>query len=73
MDIYQKVPYLDIKTHLDLAAQKTKKQVRTTDQTLETRVKELERLLEDEQLRSEAYKRMIDIAEKELNIPIRKK
>ena len=73
VDIYRKVPYLDIKTHLDLAAQKTKKQVRTTDQTLETRVKELERLLEDEQLRSEAYKRMIDIAEKELNIPIRKK
>lgn len=72
-DIYQKVPYLDIKTHLDLANRKTKKQTTAADQSLENRVKELERLLEDEQLRSEAYKRMIDIAERELNIPIRKK
>jgi len=39
----------------------------------EQRIKELERLLEDEQLRSEAYRRIIDIAEKEFNIPIRKK
>lgn len=37
------------------------------------RIKELERLLEDEQLRSEAYRRMIDIAEKEYHVPIRKK
>ena len=72
-DIYQKVPYLDIKTHLDLANRKTNKQTPATGQSLENRVKELERLLEDEQLRSEAYKRMIDIAERELNIPIRKK
>lgn len=40
---------------------------------LEKRIKELERLLEDEQLRSEGYSRMIDYAERELNIPIRKK
>ncbi|HTK22446.1 MAG TPA: hypothetical protein VL442_23170 [Mucilaginibacter sp.] len=73
VDIYQKVPYLDVKMHLDLASRKTKKQLSVTDQSLEKRVKELERLLEDEQLRSEAYKRMIDIAEQELNIPIRKK
>lgn len=73
VDIHQKVPYLDIKTQLDLASKKTNKRTPSSDQTLEQRVKELERLLEDEQLRSEAYKRMIDIAEKELNIPIRKK
>ena len=40
---------------------------------LEKRIKELERQLEDEKLRSEAYLRMIDKAEKELKIPIRKK
>jgi len=40
---------------------------------LEEKIKELERLLEDEKLRSEIYERMIDKAEKELKIPIRKK
>jgi len=40
---------------------------------LEARIKELERLLEDEQLRSEAFSRIIDIAEREYNIPVRKK
>jgi transposase len=43
------------------------------NESQEQRIKELERLLEDEQLRSEAYSRIIDIAEKEYNIPIRKK
>lgn len=45
----------------------------SSNQELEKRIKELERLLEDEQLRSEAYQRIIDIAEKEFLIPIRKK
>ena len=40
---------------------------------LEEKIKELERLLEDEKLRSEAYERMIEKAEKELKVPIRKK
>jgi transposase-like protein len=40
---------------------------------LQKKVKELERQLEDEKLRSEAYVRIIEKAEKELNIPIRKK
>jgi len=44
-----------------------------SEATLLTRIKELECQLEDEQLRSEAYNRMIDIAERNLNIPIRKK
>jgi transposase-like protein len=44
-----------------------------TEQELQARIKELERRLEDEQLRSEGYSRIIDIAEKEYNIPIRKK
>ncbi|OYZ29813.1 MAG: hypothetical protein B7Y24_14455 [Sphingobacteriales bacterium 16-39-50] len=45
----------------------------SSEATLLARIKQLERQLEDEQLRSEAYNKMIDIAERELNIPIRKK
>ena len=37
------------------------------------RIKELERQLEDEQIRSFGYNKMIDIAEEQLNITIRKK
>ena len=40
---------------------------------LKARVKQLERQLEDSQIKEEAYRRMIDIAEKELKISIRKK
>jgi transposase len=43
----------------------------TADQS--ARIRELERLLEEEQLRSEAYLRVIEKAEQELNVPIRKK
>ena len=37
------------------------------------RIKELERQLEDEQIRSFGYSKMIDIAEDRLKVPIRKK
>jgi transposase-like protein len=37
------------------------------------RIKELERQLKDEQIRSFGYNRMIDIAEEQLNVTIRKK
>lgn len=40
---------------------------------LQQRIKQLERQLEDSQLKEEAYRRMIDIAEKELKISIKKK
>ena len=40
---------------------------------LEEKIRELERQLQDEKLRSEAYVRMIEKAEKDLKIPIRKK
>ncbi|MXV53355.1 hypothetical protein GS399_20545 [Pedobacter sp. HMF7647] len=65
-----KARYLTLSNNSALA---TKEKNTPTTQSLEQRIKELERLLEDEQLRSEAYSRMIDIAEKELKIPIRKK
>lgn len=40
---------------------------------LQKRIEDLERQLEDEKLRAEAYVRIIENAEKELKIPIRKK
>ena len=40
---------------------------------LQKRIEDLERQLEDEKLRSEAFVRIIEKAEKELKIPIRKK
>lgn len=40
---------------------------------LQKKVKQLEQQLLDSQLKEEAYRRMIDIAEKELKISIRKK
>ncbi|GGE49119.1 hypothetical protein GCM10011413_14060 [Pedobacter psychrotolerans] len=54
---------------------KTNKPVQsdTSHEELKARIKALERQLEDEQLRAEAYSRMIDIAESELKVPIRKK
>jgi transposase-like protein len=42
-------------------------------QKLKQRIKELERELEDSRLLTEAYRRMIEKAEEELKIPIRKK
>ena len=44
-----------------------------TTEELRARIKQLERQLEDSQIKEEAYRRMIDIAEKELKISIRKK
>ena len=70
-DIHQKKGYLNLSIP-SLAKKHTDTSALNTD-ALEKRVKELERLLEDEQLRSEAYSRVIDIAEKEFHIPIRKK
>jgi hypothetical protein len=40
---------------------------------LQKRIKELERQLENARLKAEGYELMIEIAEKELKIPIRKK
>jgi hypothetical protein len=40
---------------------------------LQRRIKQLEQQLLDSQLKEEAYRRMIDIAEKELKVSIKKK
>jgi hypothetical protein len=55
-DIHQKGGYLDLSIS-SLAKKKTNASAPKTD-SLEKRIKELERLLEDEQLRSEAYSRI---------------
>jgi transposase-like protein len=44
-----------------------------TPAELQKKIKQLERALEDEKLRSEGYRRMIDKAEEQLKINIRKK
>ena len=74
---YAEVPvkagYLPSAKPLSLPSKKTNKERPSDTLSQEQRIRGLERLLEDEQLRSEAYRRMIEIAEKELDIPIRKK
>jgi transposase-like protein len=74
---YAKTPlkdgYLLSAKPLSLPVKKPNKEVPLNALSQEQRIKELERLLEDEQLRSEMYKRMIEIAERDLNIPIQKK
>lgn len=52
---------------------KQKKNTSSNSADLQKKIHELERQLEDERLRSEAYARIIERAEKELKIPIRKK
>ncbi len=74
---YAEIPvkdgYLPSAKSLPLPAKKPHKDQPSDALSQEQRIKELERLLEDEQLRSEMYKRMIEIAERDFNIPIRKK
>lgn len=50
----------------------TKKELTPTEE-LEKRIKDLEKALECEKMRSRGFEIMIDVAEKELQIPIRKK
>jgi transposase len=57
---------------IPLIPMRSQKPKRTKEQ-LERRIKELEGQLLDSQLKEEAYRRMIDIAEKDLKISIRKK
>ena len=49
------------------------KQSQPSVEELQKKIKELEERLLDSQLKEEAYRRMIDIAEKELKVSIRKK
>jgi len=53
--------------------QKMKQSKEKTKEELIKRIAELERQLEDEKLKSLGYSKIIDIAESQYNIPIRKK
>jgi transposase-like protein len=57
----------------DLTNHRMPKLEKSTKKDLIKRLKELERQLEDEKIRSEGLSKMIDIAEDQLNIEIRKK
>jgi transposase len=58
----------------DLEMKKQKVNLDTlSDQEKDLRIKSLEKALEMERLRSRGFEVMIDVAEKQLNIPIRKK
>lgn len=71
-DIYRKALKSSTLTAPILSAEYTSNQAPPEPEDLEKRVKELERLLQEEQLRAAAYQRMIELAEKELHISIKK-
>lgn len=72
-DIRERTSYLELKNQIELAAKFSKTTSPSDAASLQKQLQELERQLEDEKLRCEAYRRMIEIAEKELNVSIRKK
>ena len=74
-DKHKKVHYIEVLNHLELKHKYSKsKQIDSSDsEEQKDYIKRLERELDDEKLRSEAYRSMIEIAEKELKISIRKK
>src|SRR6478609_6600817 len=65
----EKVVYLDRQAHTTLAKEGNDK----STEELERRIRELEQQLLRAELKAEGYELMIEIAEKELKIPIRKK
>jgi hypothetical protein len=58
---------------LSLHIMPSKNNAQPTVEELQRQIRELQRQLQDSQLKEEAYLRMIEIAEKELKISIRKK
>ena len=75
-DINRKMYYFEVLNRSTLMAGKKSKKQKTpvNEQTaLLEKIKLLELKLEEEKLRSEMFSRMVEIAEKDLNIPIRKK
>jgi transposase-like protein len=73
-DGYQKVSIFRLSNQLELANKFNPGQLPSKDaKALEKRIKELERQLEDEKIRTEMLSRMIDVAETEFKVPIRKK
>lgn len=65
----KKLLYSSIQPYKTLDAEKNEK----SPEELQKRIKELEKQLEIAQLKAEGYELMIEVAEKELKLPIRKK
>jgi len=72
-DLYAKLSPLNLNHDIEMAKEFAESKPEADSAAMARRIKELERALADEKLRSEAYRLTIEIAEKELNIPIRKK
>jgi transposase len=72
-DFYVKPSSLKVNRNIKMVEEFNGNEPEGDKEALTKRIKELERLLEDERLKSEAYSRMIELAEKELKISIRKK
>jgi len=74
VDGYEKVSIFRLTNQLELAKKYNPEQTPSNDaKALEKRIKELEKQLEDEKIRTEMLSRIIDIAETEFKVPIRKK
>lgn len=74
-DFNRKVSYIEVLNQEELKKKFSQPKQGNSLDSEEQRdyIKQLERKLEDEKLRSEAYRNMIEIAEKEMKISIRKK
>lgn len=75
-DVNRKMYYFEVLNRTTLMAGKKSKKQKTPvseQAALLEKIKLLELKLEEEKLRTEMYSRMVKIAEKDLNIPIRKK
>lgn len=74
IDPYAKRDYLGVTNFNRLKKKKpTPSEIELQTLALAKKVKELEKLLDEEKLKSEMFARVIEIAEKEMNLPIRKK
>lgn len=74
VDAFEKVSILRLSNQLELAKKYNPEHASSNDaKALEKRIKELEKQLGDEKIRTEMLSRMIDIAETEFKVPIRKK
>ncbi len=72
-DPYAKKDYIGLPNTNRLKKKKPDgSEVELENYALNKRVKELEKLLQEERLRSEMYSRVIEIAEKDLKLNIRK-
>ena len=74
-DIYKEKRYFSSLREDSLKKQKSQQEDTgpADEASLKKRIKQLERQLEDEKFRSEMYDRMINLAEKQFKITIRKK